>query len=38
MFTPVGGTASYFVMKHDPDGWKSTSLSSGTPFNPGAAE
>ncbi len=28
MFTPVGGTASYFVMKHDPDGWKSTSLSS----------
>ena len=36
MFTPVGGTASYFVMKHDPDGWKSTSLSSGTPFNPGA--
>ena len=38
MFTPVGGTASYFVMKHDPDGWKSTSLSSGTPFDPGAAE
>jgi hypothetical protein len=38
MFTPLGGTASYFVMKHDPDGWKSTSLSSGTPFNPGAAE
>jgi hypothetical protein len=36
MFTPLGGTASYFVMKHDPDGWKSTSLSSGTPFNPGA--
>jgi hypothetical protein len=34
MFTPLGGTASYFVMKHDPDGWKSTSLSSGTPFNP----
>jgi hypothetical protein len=37
MFTPVGGTASYFVMKHDPDGWKSTSLSPGVPFNPGAA-
>ncbi len=34
LFTPLGGTASYFVMKHDPDGWKSTSLSSGTPFNP----
>jgi hypothetical protein len=34
MFTPVGGTASYFVMKHDPDGWKSTTLSSGVPFNP----
>jgi hypothetical protein len=37
MFTPVGGTASYFVMKHDPDGWKSTTLSSGVPFNPSAA-
>jgi hypothetical protein len=36
MFTPVGGTASYFVMKHDPDGWKSTSLSPGVPFNPQA--
>jgi len=36
MFTPVGGTASYFVMKHDPDGWKSTTLSSGVPFDPGA--
>jgi hypothetical protein len=35
MFTPLGGTASYFVMKHDPDGWKSTTLSSGVPFNPG---
>jgi hypothetical protein len=34
MFTPRGGTASYFVMKHDPDGWKSTSLSPGVPFNP----
>jgi hypothetical protein len=37
MFTPLGGTASYFVMKHDPDGWKSTTLSSGVPFNPSAA-
>jgi hypothetical protein len=37
MFTPLGGTASYFVMKHDPDGWKSTSLSAGVPFNPSAA-
>jgi hypothetical protein len=37
LFTPLGGTASYFVMKHDPDGWKSTSLSTGTPFDPGAA-
>jgi hypothetical protein len=37
MFTPVGGSASYFVMKHDPDGWKSTTLSSGVPFNPSAA-
>jgi hypothetical protein len=36
MFTPLGGTASYFVMKHDPDGWKSTTLGSGTPFDPGA--
>jgi hypothetical protein len=36
LFTPLGGTASYFVMKHDPDGWKSTSLGVGTPFNPGA--
>ena len=36
MFTPVGGTASYFVMKHDPDGWKSTTLSPGVPFNPSA--
>jgi hypothetical protein len=36
MFTPLGGTASYFVMKHDPDGWKSTTLSSGVPFNPSA--
>ena len=36
MFTPRGGTASYFVMKHDPDGWKSTTLSSGVPFNPSA--
>jgi hypothetical protein len=23
-------------MKHDPDGWKSTSLSPGVPFNPGS--
>jgi len=37
MFTPRGGTASYFVMKHDPDGWKSTSISPGVPFNPSAA-
>jgi hypothetical protein len=36
LFTPLGGTASYFVMKHDPDGWKSTSLSAGTPFDPSA--
>jgi hypothetical protein len=36
MFTPLGGTASYFVMKHDPDGWKSTTLSPGVPFNPTA--
>jgi hypothetical protein len=36
MFTPLGGSASYFVMKHDPDGWKSTSLSPGVPFNPGS--
>ncbi len=36
MFTPVGGSASYFVMKHDPDGWKSTTLSPGVPFNPSA--
>ena len=35
MFTPVGGTASYFVMKHDPDGWKSTSLSSRDAVQPG---
>ncbi len=34
MFTPLGGSASYFVMKHDPDGWKSTTLSTGVPFNP----
>ena len=36
LFTPLGGTASYFVMKHDPDGWKSTSVGAGVPFNPGA--
>jgi hypothetical protein len=36
MFTPLGGTASYFVMKHDPDGWNSTTLSPGVPFNPTA--
>ena len=35
MFTPVGGTASYFVMKHDPDGWKSTSLSTRHAVQPG---
>ena len=35
LFTPLGGTASYFVMKHDPDGWKSTSLSSRDPVQPG---
>jgi hypothetical protein len=34
LFTPLGGTASYFVMKRDPDGWKSTSLGVGTPFDP----
>jgi hypothetical protein len=34
LFTPLGGRASYFVMKRDPDGWKSTSIGTGTPFDP----
>jgi hypothetical protein len=37
LFTPRDGTASYFVMKRDPDGWKSTSIGAGTPFDPVAA-
>jgi hypothetical protein len=36
LFTPKGGTASYFMMKHDPDGWRSTSIGTGTPFDPNA--
>jgi hypothetical protein len=34
LFIPEGGTASYFVMKREDDEWKSTSISTGTPFNP----
>jgi hypothetical protein len=34
MFTPEGGTASYFVMKSENGGWHSTGLAPGTPFNP----
>jgi hypothetical protein len=34
MFIPEGGTASYFVMKREDDGWKSTTVSTGTSFDP----
>ncbi len=34
LFTPEGGEPSYFVMKAEDDGWRSTSLAAGTPFDP----
>jgi hypothetical protein len=34
LLTPAGGEASYFVMKREGDEWKSTRLSTGTPFVP----
>jgi hypothetical protein len=37
LFTPEGGTASYFVMKQENGEWKSTTVSTGTPFDPLAA-
>jgi hypothetical protein len=37
LFTPEGGTASYFVMKNEDGAWKSTTVSTGTPFDPLAA-
>jgi hypothetical protein len=36
MFIPEGGSPSYFVMKREGDEWKSTSVSTGTPFDPTA--
>jgi hypothetical protein len=36
MFIPEGGSPSYFVMKREDDEWKSTSVSTGTPFDPTA--
>jgi hypothetical protein len=37
LFTPAGGSASYFVMQKEDGDWKSTSLASGVPFDPLAA-
>jgi hypothetical protein len=34
LFTPREGKASYFVMKRDAEGWKSTSIAAGVPFDP----
>jgi len=34
LFTPEGGEPSYFVMKEEGGAWRSTGLSTGTPFNP----
>lgn len=36
LFTPEGGTASYFVMKKEGDSWKSTGINAGSPLNPTA--
>lgn len=37
LFTPKGGSASYFVMKEEGGRWKAISLEPGAPLNPGAA-
>ena len=37
LFVPQGGVASYFVMKNEDGAWKATSVTTGTPLNPGAS-
>lgn len=37
LFKPEKGKASYLVMKREDDTWKSTSISAGTPLQPGTA-
>ena len=36
LFVPQGGVASYFVMKNENGAWKATSVTTGTPLDPGA--
>ena len=36
LFVPQGGVASYFVMKDENGAWKATSVTTGTPLDPGA--